>query len=81
LYTYQAVQYFTFRQSVVARGLFADDHEFEAALEEACTYLMPRQLRNMFTTILIYGQPSNALSLWTHFKEHLSHQSMPSECA
>jgi hypothetical protein len=42
---------------------------------------MPRQLRNMFAIILIYGEPSNALSLWTYFKEHLSYRLMSSVCA
>jgi hypothetical protein len=55
LYTYQEVQYSSFCQSRVGHGLFADDHEFEAVLEKGCTFLMPRKLRNMFATILIYG--------------------------
>jgi hypothetical protein len=81
LYPYREVQYSTFRQSKVARSFFADEHQFEAALEKGCSYLMPRQLRNMVATTLIYSLPLKDLSLQTNFKKHLSLRLMSSQCA
>jgi hypothetical protein len=72
-------RYSTFREVAVERGLFADDNEFEAALTEGTLFLMPKQMRSMFLTILLYGHPANSLDLWNKFKEHLCQHSYQSD--
>jgi hypothetical protein len=71
LYSYNWTRYSTFCEVSVERGLFAYDNEFEAALTEGTLYLMRKQMRSMFVTILVYGHPANSLDLWNKFKEHL----------
>lgn len=49
-----------------------DDLEWQRALEEASSFQMPYQLRQLFAYICIFQSPSNALNLWNIFKEAMS---------
>ena len=56
LRTYESVQYETFRQACVARGLLQDDDEWLRCLNEAAVSNMPRQFRPLFATVLVHGR-------------------------
>ena len=59
----------TFREACSLLGLLQDDAEWHHTMEEAATFQMPRQLRQLFSVILIYCDPSDPLKLWDTFKE------------
>jgi len=69
LRSYENVTYPTFKAAATARGLILDDMEWQRALEEASSFQMPYQLRQLFAYICIFQSPSNALDLWNLFKE------------
>jgi hypothetical protein len=70
---YNDVPHETFAQSCLARGLIEDDAELEKCLREAAYFKFPRQLRNLFVTILIHCSPKEPEKLWEKFKDELSY--------
>jgi len=72
LRTYKNVVYPTFKSAAVARGLTLNDCEWQHCLEEATSFQMPYQLRQLFAYICVFQMPSNALNLWHLFKNSLS---------
>ena len=64
--------YPTFKESAEARGLLEDDQEWERYFLEMSSFKMPKDLRNLFVTILYYAQPSTAKILWKKFKREMS---------
>lgn len=69
--TVDGILYDTFHQACLALGLIEDDTEWERALTEGEIWMMPRQLRNLFTRILIHCQPNNPSELWEKFKDSM----------
>lgn len=65
LRTFDNVQHVTYRDACVARGLLADDGEWRQCLDEASHMQTGRQLRQLFTTMLIFCAPTAPLTLWT----------------
>ena len=49
--------------------LLQNDAEWYRTMEEAALVQMPRQLRQLFTVILTYCEPSDPLNLWETFKD------------
>ena len=43
--------------------------EWDNCLSEASISFMPKQLRSLFVTILIFGQPTKPLDLWEKYKD------------
>ncbi|KAF4530354.1 hypothetical protein B566_EDAN018479, partial [Ephemera danica] len=78
---FQGIQHSTFQAAAAARGLLASNEEWQNTLREAVSYQMPRQLRQLFSMILVFGNPPNAISLWQEFKEFLCHGIQPNEFA
>jgi len=72
LRTYENVTYPTFKAAATARGLILDDIEWQRCLEEASSFQMPYQLRQLFAFICIFQSPSNASNLWSLFKDAMS---------
>ena len=62
----------TFRQAASAMGLLEDDDEWINCMLESSLFASASQLRQLFVTILIFGNPSNPLALWEAFKDQLS---------
>ena len=60
------------KDAALKRGLLEDDQESDQCLEEAATYSMPAQLRQLFVTILLFNEPSNPLDLWDKYKASLA---------
>ena len=64
LRTVNGVQHSTFKAACLALGLLDDDSEWKDCLAEGAVHLTPKQLRQLFATILQHNQPSNPLELW-----------------
>lgn len=65
--TINGVTYLSYKDACKAAGYLEDDSEWNRCLAEAALYQMPKQLRHLFATILIYCQTSSAKELWnTH---------------
>ena len=64
--------YDTFQQACIARGLLDDDGEWNRALSEAVSLLMPKQCRQLFVTILTHCHPAEPNVLWERYKEQLA---------
>jgi hypothetical protein len=67
LYSFQGIQYPSFREACIARGLLDDDHEWHQCLGEAKDMQIGRQLRHLFVTILKDCTPANPRELWDTF--------------
>lgn len=53
-------------------GLVGSDDELERCLTEACEFRMPRKLRQLFVTILLFCEPKEPKRLWKEYRDHLS---------
>ena len=61
----------TFKATAIALGLRETDDEWDECLSEAAVSFMPKQLRNLFITILIFGEPAKPEVLWEKHKTAL----------
>ncbi|XP_074373675.1 uncharacterized protein LOC141714026 [Apium graveolens] len=70
--TVNGVTYKTFKAAYYALGLLDDDKEWIDCLNEAAIWVTDYELRNLFITILIYCQVSDASQLWKNTYTALS---------
>lgn len=54
----------TYKEAAAARGLLEDDTEWNRCLQEAISFQMPRQLRQLFAVILMCCNPVDPRKLW-----------------
>ena len=66
LRTFEDIQYPTFREACIARGLLDDDNEWHQCLSDARHMQTGRQLRHLFVTILKDCAPANPRALWNN---------------
>jgi hypothetical protein len=71
LRTVDGVVHPTFKDAAKARGLLADDDEWDACLLEASSFRMPKQIRQLFATLLVFETPTDAPGLWQRHKDAL----------
>jgi len=62
----------TFKDACIVMGLFADDNEWDQALEETGVWASRRQLRDMFASMLMFCEVTNPKQLWDAHWEFLS---------
>jgi len=62
----------TFKDACIAMGLLADDIEWDQALEEVGVWVLERQLRDMFASMLMFCEVTNPRQLWDAHWESLS---------
>ncbi len=55
--TFEGVVHETFKDAATARGLLEDDLELDHCLEEAAGFSLPAQMRELFSTILVWCSP------------------------
>ncbi|GMF47935.1 unnamed protein product [Phytophthora fragariaefolia] len=72
LRTVNGVTYETYRQAALRLGFREDDAEWISCMREADEFRMPYQLRQLFTTILVYSQVAEVRQLWERFYDELS---------
>ena len=68
LRTFEGVIHDRYESACRARGLLIDDTEWERTMTEAANTATPKQLRELFVTILGNCEPSNPIDLWENFK-------------
>jgi hypothetical protein len=64
LKTYRGQVYPTFKLAAIARGLVETDQEWEECLQEASVTAFPRQIRELFCSLLLFCNPENPRYLW-----------------
>jgi hypothetical protein len=62
----------TFKATCLARGLLQDDAEWDQCLSETAGVQLPRSLRQLFTSLLIYNNVTNLGRLWDKHKGALT---------
>lgn len=70
--TVEGVIYATFQEACNALSLLDNDNEWDAALEEAAFSATPISLRNLFSTITIFYEVADPISLWEKYWLHMS---------
>ena len=59
----------TYKEAAIKLGLLESDDEWNQCLSEPAVSFMPKQLRSLFVTILIFGEPAEPEALWNKYKE------------
>ena len=59
----------TFRDAARAMRLLEDDSEHQRCLQEAAIMNMPSQMRQLFSTLMVFQTPSDIRALFEEFKE------------
>ncbi|GMF49762.1 unnamed protein product [Phytophthora fragariaefolia] len=67
LRTVAGVTYETYREAALRLGFLEDDAEWISCMREAAEFRMPYQLRQLFTTNLVYAQVAEVRQLWERF--------------
>jgi hypothetical protein len=62
----------TFKAAAIARNLLQDDSEWDSCLREATIISMPRQIRRLFATLLVYGELSDPVGLLRAYLDAMS---------
>jgi hypothetical protein len=62
----------TFKAACLARGLLQDDAEWDQCLSEAAGVQLPRSLRQLFASLLIFNNITNPGRLWDKHKGALT---------
>jgi hypothetical protein len=71
----------TFREAAKKKGLLLDDEVWDATLTEGSLMQMPRQIRQTFALICVYGEVNDIQALWANhidsmtedFRQHDGH--------
>lgn len=69
LKTVNGTLYATFTEAATKMNLLQNDREWFQCLEDACTYQIPRQLRDLFAIICVFCSQNEFNQLWDTFKE------------
>jgi hypothetical protein len=62
----------TFKAACLARGLLQDDVEWDQCLSEVANMQLPRSLRQLFASLLIFNNVTNPGRLWDSHKGALT---------
>jgi hypothetical protein len=62
----------TFKVTCLARGLLQDDAEWDQCLLEVAGVQLPRSLRQLFASLLIFNNVTNPGRLWDRHKGALT---------
>ena len=71
LKTFDAINFGTYREAALARDLIIDESEWRRCMEKAELYMMPFQLRSLFSVLLIHCDIFNAMELWVQFRQSM----------
>jgi hypothetical protein len=72
LWTVDGREHDTFKNTCLAMGLFANDNEWNQALEETDVWVLGRQLVDMFTSMLMFCEVTDPRQLWDAHLEFLN---------
>lgn len=71
LRTYDGKIYDTYQDACLARGLLEDDGEWRECLKEASEMQTGSRLCQLFSTLLLFCEPSQPALLWHEFRHHI----------
>ncbi len=71
LRTVDNVVYDSFKEAAIVRGLLRSDLAWENTMREAIVHQMPNELRQLFSIICVFGEPTDAFSLYDRYKTHM----------
>jgi hypothetical protein len=60
----------TFSEAARLLNILDDQDIWERTLEEATSFLLPRQMRDLLIQIIVFGHPQDAMRLWMTFKDY-----------
>lgn len=69
---HNGIQHSSFKASCISRGLLEDDAEWVSTIQDAMLNASPRQLRDLFATIIVFGQPARPSVLFQEGLEAMS---------
>lgn len=69
--SFEGQVYSSFKEACTAKGLLEDDEEWDKALTQAKVAATGRQLRQLFSSILVWCMPSAPLELWRKHRPSL----------
>ena len=72
LLSFNSIVHPTYKAACIARGLLQDDTEWENCLQEAAVIALPKQIRRLFATLLVFGQPLDPLNLLRTYLDAMS---------
>ena len=58
----------SYKEASLERGLLDDEQERDECLSEGATRSLPKQLRELFVTILLFIEPAIPFDLWNKYK-------------
>ena len=70
---------YDFVKAATKCGLLESDDIWAKTLHEASLKRWPREMRWLFVTILVYGKPNNARTLWEEFKDQMFDKAWPKQ--
>lgn len=76
---FNGVTYPTYKEAAIARGLLENDLEWRNCLNEASLSASPKQLRFLFSTVLIFCNPQNCRQLWDEFYTSMSEDAVATD--
>ena len=62
----------SYKEAARRRGLLEDDRELDECLMDAAASAIPRQMRQLFSTILLFNVPTDPLALWENHNAFLA---------
>ncbi len=65
---WDGVEYSSYKEACLARGLLQSDDEFYKLMDEAASFRSPKQLRVLFSVILLFCNPVSPKELYAAFK-------------
>ncbi|PKA56688.1 ATP-dependent DNA helicase PIF1 [Apostasia shenzhenica] len=72
LQTYQNIQYKSFQDAAIARGLLDSDNNINECLAEAAILKMSNAFRRLFATLLVFCTPGNPIALLNKYYNELT---------
>lgn len=69
--TVNNIIYDTYKEAAIAHELIEDDTEFDKCLEEAVEIQTGKQLRDLYSLILIHNTVKDPFALWDKYKDYL----------
>eukprot|EP00112_Aurelia_sp_Birch-Aquarium-sp1_P004007 Seg1452.17 transcript_id=Seg1452.17/GoldUCD/mRNA.D3Y31 product="hypothetical protein" protein_id=Seg1452.17/GoldUCD/D3Y31 len=79
LRTVEGHTYDTFKEAARSMGLLEDDDEWRRCMQEAVIVSLPSQLRQLFTTLLIFNNPTDENALFAEFRESMAEDFLRSD--
>lgn len=70
--TVDGVEYATYKEAAVARGLCESDAEWDRVLNEAQFFKHPAAIRDLFVTLIAFNNPLDIPTLWLRYRDSLS---------